>query len=317
MKRIFLLFLPFWAFCADYDCIIVGSSPASLFEALYQKAIGKRVLILESSHCLGGAWQSITVCGVEQVDLGCHKIGKNQELAEFFQEYAGCQIVPLDKPEDPNAEIGENGFYFASGCHELIDHLAKLLQTNSIEILFEQHVCETIVNEERKEVAVRTANKQFTTNKVIMTPYTRFCEENEESNRVKFYHLYLLINDPTPPKFSYSWGIQNTVRMNNITHFVDLKNTGRQLIILQTKDLETLQKGELIVDQLKQKGLIDPCAYLICSQSYIYSQWASSENILHKQFPKYFDLLDTNHLIKLQRYINKWKEALSIYPPTL
>lgn len=315
MKHIFLFFLPLFAFCADYDCIVVGSSPISLFEALYQKSIGKRVLILESSCCLGGAWRSIPICGVEDVDLGCHMIGKNQGLADFFHLYAGCQIVPIDTPDSPFAEIGKHGFYFAGGCHELIEHLQNRLIQSGIEVLLNHQVSSAVVNEERNEVLVGSENRQFTASKVILTPYTRICERSEEAKKVKFYHLYLLIQDPTPPRFSYSWGIPNTVRMNNVTHLVNLQNTGRQLIILQTNNHETLQKGELIVELLKQKNLLDSQAYLICSENHIYYQWPSSKSPEQTRFPDYFEFLDTNHLVKMEKYIEKWKKSLQPYQP--
>ncbi len=127
--------------------------------------------------------------------------------------------------------MGKNGFYFAHGCYELISHLEKLIQYNSIDILLNHQVSSTEVHEERNEVLLRTPTRDFSAEKVIITPYVRFCDEGKNCEKLKFYHLYLLIHDPTPPKFSYGWGIPHTVRMINLTHFVDLEKTDTQLTI--------------------------------------------------------------------------------------
>ncbi len=59
----------------DFDYIVVGSSPFSLFEAIYKRCLGNRVLVVEQGAECGGAWKSITICGVPHVDLGCHEFG--------------------------------------------------------------------------------------------------------------------------------------------------------------------------------------------------------------------------------------------------
>ena len=254
MRRWLLLLFPFFLYCADYDYIVIGSSPIPLFEALYQHSLGKRVLVLEGACCLGGAWQSIDICGVQHADLGCHMIGNNEELANFFEVYAGCSIVSLDTPKDFSLKSGKNGFYFAHGCYELMNHLQEMIQSSSIDLLFNQKAYSATVDTANNHVVVQTKDHVFTTEKVVITPYTRFCDDQVETcTKIKFHHLYLLIHDPTPPRFTYSWGIPSTTRMMNITDFVDLENTGMQLIIFQTHNEDTLQNGSTILQQLKEK----------------------------------------------------------------
>lgn len=314
MRRWLLLLLPFFLYSADYDCIVIGSSPIPLFEALYQHSLGKRVLVLEGSCCLGGAWQSIDICGVQHADLGCHLIGTNQELADFLELYAGCSIVSMDAPKDLNAKSGKNGFYFAHGCFELINHLEKMIQSVSIDLLLNQQAYSANVETENGYVVIETKDHLFTAEKVFITPYTRFCDDQKTTaTKTKFHHLYLLINDPTPSRFTYSWGVPHTTRMINITDFVDLSNTGLQLIILQTHNEETLQNGDLILDQLKEKQMIDPNAYIVKSDSYTYEQWPANHASLQKQHPDFFELLETNQLIKMTDYIERWKSSLPFY----
>ncbi len=315
MGRWLFLLLPILLFGADYDVIVIGSSPTSLFEALHQHALGKKVLILEASPMIGGAWQTIDTCGVAHADLGCHLIGLNQDLADFFSIFAGCKIVPLDTPKIPNAPFGKNGFYFSKGCFELIDHLQHRIERSSIDFHFNQTVYSARVDETNGMAIVKTADKEFSAEKIYFTPYTYFPEQAGETvrNKLKFHHLYLLIHDPNPAKFTYSFGIPNTTRMMNMTDFVDLENTGMQLIVLQTHDEDSLHKGANFLSKLKEKKLIDESAYIIKSESYTYHQWPSHNHVLSRSHPQYFEILDTHNIINMAKYIPRWKESLPTY----
>ena len=315
MGRWLLLVVPILLFAADYDVIVIGSSPTSLFEALHQHALGKKVLVLEASPLIGGAWQTIDTCGVPHADLGCHLIGLSQELADFFSAYAGCKIVPLDTPKIPDAPFGKNGFYFSKGCFELIDHLQRRIARSTIDFRFNQLVHSGVIDEENGQAIVKTADKQFSAEKIFLTPYTYFPEELGEAakNKLKFHHLYLLVYDPNPVKFTYSFGIPHTTRMMNVTDFVDLDNTGMQLIILQTHDEDSLNKSSVFLSKLKEKNLIDESAYIVKSESYTYHQWPSHNHVLSRSYPKYFEILDTHNLINMTKYISRWKESLTTY----
>lgn len=125
----FLLLLLFactqlWA--ANYDCAIIGTSPVSLFEALYNHYSGKTVLILEAAAECGGAWKSIDICGVPHVDMGCHEISSNPELNLFLEEYAGCRMISTNK-----------NFYFSQGCFELINNLLHRIEMEGIPLITE------------------------------------------------------------------------------------------------------------------------------------------------------------------------------------
>ena len=87
-------------------------------EALYQAHTGKRVLILEQSGECGGAWKSISVCGIAHADLGCHQISTDPHLKQFMQDYMGCNMVSLDDPLGTLNKGAPNGFYPSQGCHE-------------------------------------------------------------------------------------------------------------------------------------------------------------------------------------------------------
>src|SRR5579872_5024169 len=87
-----------FAFQVDYDYVFVGTSPISVLEALYRSYLGSRVLLLESSSTMGGAWKAINICGVSNVDMGCHQIGSDSRLRRFLENYVGCRFVSMNNP---------------------------------------------------------------------------------------------------------------------------------------------------------------------------------------------------------------------------
>lgn len=303
MKRItFLLLCIVSLFGADYDCIVIGTSPLLLFESLYHHALGKKVLILEEGCCCGGAWQSVNICGVLHADLGCHEIGSNKELKEFLETYGGCSFIEL--------ESGHN-FYFSKGCYELVHNLEQRIANSSIELLKHHRVDRVVIDEANKKAIVESGQEKFTASKVYAPSYSYFPIGDEilkELKKTKYYHLYLLIQDATPPKFSYRAGIAHAARMVNLTPFVDLKDTGQQLIIFQTWSQE--KSGQMFLDELKMQNLVDPSAYILKEEWCIYEQYPSTSYTIKSP---YFEQLQTFDFRGISQHITRWKEALAIY----
>lgn len=300
MRRILCLLLcTFSLLAAHYDCIFVGSSPLLLFEALYQHAIGKSVLILEELCCSGGSWQSVDICGVLHADVGCHEIGNNMQLNEFLQIYGGCSLLSFDN--------GGN-VYFSGGCYELIHNLETRIRNTSIQLLKNHKVDRVIFDDVARIVTVYSGNEQFTCNKVFAPSYSYFPIGNEmakELQKTKYPHLYLLIYDPTPPKFSYRCGIANASRMMNLTHFVNLAGTGQQLIVFQTWSMD--HSGEKFLSELKMQKLIDPSAYILKAEWFTYEQYPSHGNrIMHPCFEQ----LQTTDFRAIASHIARWKMVM-------
>jgi len=118
----------------DYDVAVVGTSPISMLEAIYHIAKNERVLILEADEKCGGAWKSIDICGITHADLGCHLIGTDNRLKEFFKQYFGCKFICLEHPDQEALETHNrcaNGYYFSEGCYELISHLQRYIESKN------------------------------------------------------------------------------------------------------------------------------------------------------------------------------------------
>ena len=310
-------------FSVDFDCVVVGSSPFSLFEALYQSHSGKRVLILEGASECGGAWKAIDVCGIPRADLGCHQIGHDATLKNFLEEYAGCKLVSLDNPLIPytNPSSSPNGYYFSQGCFELVDHLLQLISSTSIVLLLNHRLEKVAIDPSHTFATVKTQGEQYTTSKLIVTQMSSIQLENgpplPAHGKTKYYHLYLLIQDPTPPRFCYTGGVSPGVsRLMNLTHLVGLTGTGQHLIVIQTHSEQSFTQGQKYLQDLKAKKLIGESAYILRSEPYIYEQGPNTHQTLRSlngQGQKLFETINTGHFQSLSTYVQKWKQVLKPY----
>ncbi len=328
MRFFFFLFFFFGShvFCVDFDCIVIGSSPFSLFEALYKYHSGQRILILEEASECGGAWKAIDICGIAHADLGCHQIGQNSVLKDFLEQYAGCRLVSMDNPllEYTTAHESPNGYYFSKGCFELIDQLLKLIQKTEIVLHLNSKAESVFLNYDQQTATVRTKDRTFTTSKLLVTPMSCLEVENPPSTQFQpqrgkqdYPHLYLLIQDPSLPRFSYRpVSLPGVSRLMNLTHFVSLTNTGQQLIVVQTYSESHLRDGASLLDAMKAQDLLAPDAYILKEESYIY-QGKQDNQLFFRQINRLswdlFELIQTGHFQGMANYVEKWKTTLKPY----
>ena len=59
---------------ADYDSVIIGTSPMCMVAALVERAQGKRVLMVDGADSVGGTWKVTELLGYSNVELGCHEL---------------------------------------------------------------------------------------------------------------------------------------------------------------------------------------------------------------------------------------------------
>jgi len=308
-KMRFAVFILFAArlFSADYDSAIVGTSPVPLFEALYRHYSGEKVIVLEASSECGGAWKSIDICGVLHADMGCHEISSNPELNRFLEEYAGCNMISCN-----------TNYYFSKGCFELVDNLVKRIRSAGIALLTDCKVESVHLDLNKNEGALQTSKGVFTASKIVVTPGSSFEVAGAPApgrGTHKFYHLYLLLQDPTPPRFSYHSGMTAGIsRMMNLTSFLGLGSEGRQLIVLQTYTDQQFDKAAQIMEDLKKTNLVDAGAYLLKAESYIYEQGPYFQmGLLNPNQQQFFELLNTSHFNIINTYASKWKKAIPPY----
>ncbi len=315
MNRFFLLLiLPCLLFATDYDCVIVGTSPVSLLEALYQSADGKKVLILEKDAQCGGAWRSIDACGVAHVDMGCHHIGCSREVADFLKGL-GCKIVSLSEPGmEYNPSNAPLGLYFSQGCYELISVLEKKIQNSSIEL----RVNCRLDNISFKDgwALIQSSSRQLDRAKRIYYTNASYFSINGNwvaARGTKYYHLYLLIADAGPVRCSYRGGFSKVSRLMNVTSFSGLTASGLQLFVLQVYSEDDLKKSAVFMESLKSSDLISKSARLIREEPYIYEQnyCTGHTTSLTPEQKAFFEHLDTSQLgNSIQRHLERWKSLM-------
>jgi len=81
-----------------YDSIILGSGPISLIEAMHLSSQRQRVLILEKSGQLGGAWGTVQHGDLPPLEIGCHIWDVDSSAFKFISELTGLQLKAL-KPQ--------------------------------------------------------------------------------------------------------------------------------------------------------------------------------------------------------------------------
>ncbi|HUD01594.1 MAG TPA: FAD/NAD(P)-binding protein [Rhabdochlamydiaceae bacterium] len=322
MKKIFLI-LCFWCVClhgteTDFDCIVIGTSPFSLFEAIYKRCLGNRVLVVEQGTECGGAWKSITICGVPHVDLGCHEFGRNPKLAQFLEEYAGCKIVGVTPDLQKPAPNGE--FYPSQGCYELTHNLELLMQSLGVILLLNSKMESVFVDTTQNIAEVKINGMRYTTRKLVVTNNSEIKIENPQvqshaAHPHTYYHIGMLVEDPTPPRFTYrNLHANGASRSTNYTPYsVELQGTGRQLITVQVHGEQNLANAEKFLEALKLQQLLDPNAKLLQMENYIYKQVAFNQSALHKLGPQavaLFEIINTGHITNLSQHIEKWKTVL-------
>jgi hypothetical protein len=82
-----------------YDCILIGSGPVNLIEAMFLSKQGKKVLVLEQSEYIGGAWGKVPLKeGLPEFQLGCHIWDVEPKAFSFLSEFLDMKLVKM-KPQ--------------------------------------------------------------------------------------------------------------------------------------------------------------------------------------------------------------------------
>ena len=78
----------------NYDCICIGTSIIASLESYYQARKGKSVLMVDKEHIFGGAWKSIEIDGIENIENAIHYFLPDKEGIKFMKNSLGLSIVP-------------------------------------------------------------------------------------------------------------------------------------------------------------------------------------------------------------------------------
>jgi hypothetical protein len=78
-----------------YDKILIGTSPANIVEAIYCKKNGDKVLILDRSNKIGGAWTTIKHKSLPELEIGCHIWSVHKPTSDFISRFFEINLKPL------------------------------------------------------------------------------------------------------------------------------------------------------------------------------------------------------------------------------
>lgn len=316
-----LLCLKGWLFAVqtDYDVAVVGTSPISMLEAIYHISKDERVLILEADEKCGGAWKSIDICGIANVDLGCHLIGNDPHVKDFFERYFGCRFICLTHPDQEAVNVHTQcgyGYYFSEGCYELISRLEAAIQSRSNAVLIHQKLESIFIDSARENIELSFGDMRYTTAKLILTSSSQFRVEhpsftNPPARAHLYPHLYLLVEDEAPACFTYLNGIVSGMsRAMNLTPFVKLPSNNLQLIVIQTSGKNELSNVQKFFKAFIDQNYLSPTAKIVASDTYSYQQSSINTAAISHLGGKLVEILDAASFSGMIKYLDKWKSTM-------
>ena len=80
-----------------YDLTYIGTGPILVLDALNETLKGNRVLMIDSSNEIGGAWKLINLYGLEGIENAVHYLVPNNNGYLFLENYLGTELVKTTK----------------------------------------------------------------------------------------------------------------------------------------------------------------------------------------------------------------------------
>ena len=70
----------------EFDCLCVGTSIIMSLEAIYQARLGKKVLMVDRGQTFGGAWKTIEICGIKDIENAIHYFLPDERGINFLRD---------------------------------------------------------------------------------------------------------------------------------------------------------------------------------------------------------------------------------------
>ena len=68
------------------DCLCIGTSIIMSLEACHQSQLGKKVLMVDRDRVFGGAWKTIEIAGIKDVENAIHYFLPNSKGLGFLRD---------------------------------------------------------------------------------------------------------------------------------------------------------------------------------------------------------------------------------------
>ena len=79
-----------------FDSVVIGSSPQLMLTAIDLVQKGERVLVIEKSSSLGGAWRGTSFSSYDDVEIGPHFVKPYKNVYEQLIKM-GVELLPLNR----------------------------------------------------------------------------------------------------------------------------------------------------------------------------------------------------------------------------
>jgi len=113
--------------------VIIGTSPICLIEAIYQSKFREKILVVESDKDIGGAWRTISLFNVADVEIGPHLIYSscdNRDVYRFLN-HLGISMKPVS-PGPVSVLSGRFlGIKKIATRHQWLEVVSELLDNSS------------------------------------------------------------------------------------------------------------------------------------------------------------------------------------------
>ncbi len=114
-----------------YDKILIGSSPASMMEAISLSHKGNRVLVIEKNDRIGGAWSTIDLPEGKNFEANCHILLGSKEAYTVMNNFLGWSMEYV-RPQ-PKIWIKGRKFHYNSPLRFIIrffQNIIRLIRKN-------------------------------------------------------------------------------------------------------------------------------------------------------------------------------------------
>ena len=81
----------------ELDCIFIGTSMISIFEAVYQSENGKNVLMIDKESTVGGVWKSLDIFQLHDVENAIHYLLYDENGINFMRDILKWDVVNSKK----------------------------------------------------------------------------------------------------------------------------------------------------------------------------------------------------------------------------
>ena len=221
-----------------YDSVLVGSGPINIFEALYLRRKGQKVLIVDEHDRIGGAWATIRHEGLPELEIGCHVWDIDARVFGFLARFLGLDLRPL-KPQ-PKILYGSlrlpydwknNALFFnraalpwdrfrlslvpakyyypSGGSAELMAALKRKLQEDGVDVWLSRRAARIDIKTDRNIVSTGNG-EEISCNDTVLTSLSPVEEITARSHSFcircrpkQFIHLHLVYAGQLFPRFSY------------------------------------------------------------------------------------------------------------------